>query len=79
MLTKLYVQMRAFMACRKGVTAIEYAIIAVAIAGIATAVFSSSGESGLVGALNAAMDNLKEQVSGATEATETPAETPTEG
>ena len=50
MLTKLYAQMQAFMASREGVTAIEYAIVAVAIAGIVGLVFANDG------ALKSALD-----------------------
>lgn len=57
MLTKLFVQMHMFMADRKGVTAIEYAIVAVAIAGIAAAVFGTDG--GIETSVKAAMTKLK--------------------
>jgi pilus assembly protein Flp/PilA len=61
MLTKLYVKADAavssFVKDRQGVTAIEYAIIAVAIAGIAAAVFGSSG--GLQTSIEGAMTKLK--------------------
>lgn len=57
MLTKLFVQMHMFMADRKGVTAIEYAIVAVAIAGIAAAVFGTDG--GIQTSVEAAMTKLK--------------------
>ncbi|CUB02743.1 Flp family type IVb pilin [Marinomonas fungiae] len=60
MLTKLFVKMQAFMADRKGVTAIEYAIVAVAIAGIAAAVFGTNG--GLEDALTSAMSTLRGKI-----------------
>jgi pilus assembly protein Flp/PilA len=62
MLTKLFAQMQAFMGSREGVTAIEYAVVAVAIAGIAAAVFGDSG--GLQTALTTAMTTLTGFVSG---------------
>ncbi|WP_425642595.1 Flp family type IVb pilin [Marinomonas gallaica] len=57
MLTKLFVQTHMFMADRKGVTAIEYAIVAVAIAGIAAAAFGTDG--GIQASITAAMTKLK--------------------
>ncbi|WP_067222457.1 Flp family type IVb pilin [Marinomonas gallaica] len=60
MLTKLFVKMQAFMADREGVTAIEYAIVAVAIAGIAAAVFGTDG--GLEDALQGAMSTLRGKI-----------------
>lgn len=60
MLTKLFVKMQAFMMDREGVTAIEYAIVAVAIAGIAAAVFGTDG--GLEDALKSAMSTLKGKI-----------------
>lgn len=63
MLTKLYVQMHMFMADRKGVTAIEYAIIAVAIAGIVATVFG--GDTGLKAALQSAVNKVTGYINGA--------------
>lgn len=68
MLTKLYVKadvaLRSFAEDRQGVTAIEYAVVAVAVAGIAAVVFSDSGTTGLKGALDSAMTTLKGHVDG---------------
>ncbi|AMO55922.1 hypothetical protein GZ77_07545 [Endozoicomonas montiporae] len=62
MLTKLYVKSAvALDQLRKderGVTAIEYAIVAVAIAGVVAAVFTSDSSSGLKTALDAAFTNI---------------------
>lgn len=66
MLTKLYVKasvaLRSFAEDRQGVTAIEYAVVAVAIAGIAFTVFGSSG--GLETALGNAMTKLQSYANG---------------
>ncbi|MCG3722558.1 Flp family type IVb pilin [Vibrio cincinnatiensis] len=60
MLTKLYVKSRllldSFAHDQRGVTAIEYAIIGVAVSAIVLAVFS--GEGGLKEALEGAMENI---------------------
>ncbi|MBJ7551475.1 Flp family type IVb pilin [Marinomonas ostreistagni] len=64
MLTKLFAKAQAFMGSREGVTAIEYAVVAVAIAGIAAAVFGSDG--GLQTALTTAMTTLSGFVTGTT-------------
>ncbi|WP_417551957.1 Flp family type IVb pilin [Marinomonas fungiae] len=61
MLTKLWVNIDAFMSSCEGVTAIEYAVIAVAVAGGAFAVF---GNSGFEDALQGAMDKLTAWASG---------------
>ena len=67
MLTKLYVKselaIRSFMKDRQGVTAIEYAIVGVAIAAIVAAVFSSTGTGGLKGALDAAITKINTTIS----------------
>lgn len=66
MLTKLFVKadvaLRAFVKDREGVTAIEYAVVAVAIAGIAYTVFGDNGA--LEGALNGAMSKLTDYADG---------------
>jgi pilus assembly protein Flp/PilA len=66
MLTKLFVKadaaLSSFVKGRQGVTAIEYAIIAVAIAGIAAAVFGTDG--GLEASIKAAMTKLKGYIPG---------------
>lgn len=66
MLTKLFVKadmaLRSFAEDRQGVTAIEYAVVAVAIAGIAAAVFGDAG--GLQTALTTAMTTLTGFVDG---------------
>ncbi|NNN43539.1 MULTISPECIES: Flp family type IVb pilin [unclassified Vibrio] len=60
MLTKLYIKSRllldSFAHDQRGVTAIEYAIIGVAVSAIVLAVFS--GEGGLKEALEGAMENI---------------------
>ncbi|WP_217511966.1 Flp family type IVb pilin [Vibrio metschnikovii] len=63
MLTKLYVNTRllleSFAKDQRGVTAIEYAIIGVAVSAIVLAVFNgSSEEGGLKGALEGAMNKI---------------------
>ncbi len=65
MLTKLYVRGQMLLADLKndqrGVTAIEYAVIAVAIAGIVTAMFvADTGNQGLESALKSAVDKVAE-------------------
>lgn len=64
MLTKLFVKadaaLSSFVKGRQGVTAIEYAIIAVAIAGIAAAVFGDKG--GFQTALNNAMTKIQSYI-----------------
>ncbi|MBE4019901.1 Flp family type IVb pilin [Vibrio parahaemolyticus] len=65
MLTKVYVKTRllleSFTKDQRGVTAIEYAIIGVAISAIVLAVFS--GENGLKSALTGAIDNITDKIS----------------
>ncbi|MBE3666228.1 fimbrial protein [Vibrio navarrensis] len=60
MLTKLYIKsvlaLRAFGKDERGVTAVEYAIIAVAISAIILAVFNEAG--GLKEALEGAMETI---------------------
>ena len=67
MLTNLYVKtvvaLEQFRKDERGVTAIEYAVIAVAVAGIVAAVFSTTGDNTLRGALEAAFENLTELLS----------------
>ncbi|EOZ5529584.1 Flp family type IVb pilin [Vibrio metschnikovii] len=70
MLTKLYVNTRllleSFAKDQRGVTAIEYAIIGVAISAIVLAVFQ--GENGLQKALTEAMTKITTAISGADKA-----------
>lgn len=63
MFTKLLVQMRNFIEDRKGVTAIEYAIVAVAIAGIVAVAFGD-GDGSLGAAFTTAMGTISTAVSG---------------
>ncbi|WP_102505009.1 Flp family type IVb pilin [Salinivibrio kushneri] len=63
MLTKLFVNTRlaleSFAKDKRGVTAIEYAIIGVAISAIVLAVFQGQGDDGgLQGALEGAIDTI---------------------
>ncbi|EKO3656520.1 Flp family type IVb pilin [Vibrio metschnikovii] len=80
MLTKLYVNTRllleSFAKDQRGVTAIEYAIIGVAISAIVLAVFS--GDDGLKGALTGAMESITGSINEATNiaADGTPTPTP---
>lgn len=64
MLTKLYVKsvlaLRAFGKDERGVTAVEYAIMAVAISAVVLAVFKNGG---LESALESAMDAITRQIS----------------
>lgn len=67
MLTKLYANGAAFLHTLKndqrGVTAIEYAVVAVAIAGLVATIFSaaaSDDQSTLAGALTNAFENIGE-------------------
>ncbi|ELZ5771565.1 MULTISPECIES: Flp family type IVb pilin [Vibrio] len=68
MLTKLYVNTRllleSFAKDQRGVTAIEYAIIGVAVSAIVFAVFSGGedGSGGLQGALSGAMDKITDNI-----------------
>ncbi|WP_217510383.1 Flp family type IVb pilin [Vibrio metschnikovii] len=77
MLTKLYVNTRLFLESfakdQRGVTAIEYAIIGVAISAIVLAVFS--GDDGLKGALTKAMESITGNINKATDIA-TPPTTP---
>ncbi|EKO3584539.1 Flp family type IVb pilin [Vibrio metschnikovii] len=70
MLTKLYVNTRllleSFAKDQRGVTAIEYAIIGVAISAIVLAVFQ--GENGLQKALTDAMGKISTAITGADKA-----------
>ncbi|MCG3759805.1 Flp family type IVb pilin [Vibrio cincinnatiensis] len=63
MLTKLYVKsvlaLRAFGKDERGVTAVEYAIMAVAISAVVLAVFKNGK---LEGVLNTAMSAITEQI-----------------
>lgn len=70
MLTEMYVNTRlaleSFAKDKRGVTAIEYAIIGVAISAIVLAVFNgSNGDEGLKGALQGAMDKITTNVNDA--------------
>lgn len=68
MFSKLYVNTRlllgSFAKDQRGVTAIEYAIIGVAISAIVFAVFSGGedGSGGLQGALSGAMDKITDNI-----------------
>ncbi|MFK0573729.1 Flp family type IVb pilin [Endozoicomonas sp.] len=68
MFTKLYVESALLLDSLKrdqrGVTAIEYALVAVAISGIVAAVFggTSGGNQGLQAALEAAFDMVAENL-----------------
>lgn len=57
MFTKLYIQISNFMADRKGVTAIEYAVLAVAIVIVIFAVFGTDG-----GELKTALDDAFQKI-----------------
>ena len=59
--TKLYVKVSTFLKDQRGVTAIEYAIIGVAMSAIVLAVFNS----GLSGSLNSAMSSIDANISSA--------------
>ena len=69
MLTKLYVKsmlaLEAFKNDQRGVTAIEYAIIGVAISAIVIAVFKGTGAGTLRGALEGAMSTISSQITSA--------------
>ncbi|WP_154115515.1 Flp family type IVb pilin [Vibrio cincinnatiensis] len=69
MLTKLYVKSRllldSFAQDQRGVTAIEYAIIGVAISAIVLAVFSQDG--GLKDSLTGAVETITENINKANE------------
>ncbi|WP_087023869.1 Flp family type IVb pilin [Thaumasiovibrio subtropicus] len=56
--------MEAFRRDQRGVTAIEYAVIAVAVAAVVVAVFSSGGNP-LQNALNNAMADVETQINNA--------------
>jgi pilus assembly protein Flp/PilA len=62
-ITKAQAALQQFKNDERGVTAIEYAIIAVAIAAIVYTVFGGDGTSGLGGALDSAMDTVVSKVS----------------
>ncbi|MGY5709052.1 Flp family type IVb pilin [Vibrio cincinnatiensis] len=69
MLTKLYVKSRllldSFAHDQRGVTAIEYAIIGVAISAIVLAVFSGDGPDSLQGSLKAAFTKITTNINNA--------------
>jgi pilus assembly protein Flp/PilA len=69
MLTKLYVKsmlaLEAFKNDQRGVTAIEYAIIGVAISAIVLAVFKGTGTNSIQGALQDAMSTIGSNISSA--------------
>lgn len=69
MLTKMYVNTRlaleSFAKDKRGVTAIEYAIIGVAISAIVLAVFQGDGASSLKGALTNAISKITSNVNSA--------------
>ena len=63
---KLYSNIVAFAQDKRGVTAIEYAIIGVAVSTIVYTVFNGSdSETGLKGALNTAMKTITSNVASA--------------
>ncbi|CAM3513411.1 Flp family type IVb pilin [Parendozoicomonas haliclonae] len=68
-LTALYIKSWLFLdqlkSDQRGVTAIEYALVAVAIAAVVGVVFSADGTNSLKGALQGAMQRLSNQLSGA--------------
>jgi pilus assembly protein Flp/PilA len=71
MITKLYVRAQLalidFKNDQRGVTAIEYAVLAAAVAAAVTAAFAGSSSTGLEGALTGAMKKVCETIaSGAT-------------
>lgn len=74
MLTKLYVNTRllleSFAKDQRGVIAIEYAMIGVAVSAIILVVFS--GDDGLQGALTKAMETITENINKATDIATTP-------
>lgn len=67
-LTALYIKgalfIEEFLEDQQGVTAIEYALVAVAIASVVGIAFSSDGTSSLLGALQTAMKNLSAKLAG---------------
>ena len=67
-LTALYVKgalfIGEFLEDQRGVTAIEYALVAVAIASVVGIAFSTEGTSSLLGALQTAMKNLSTKLAG---------------
>ena len=67
MFLNLYCKASSFIRSRDAVTAIEYAVVAVAIAGIVAAVFASDGT--LKQALDTAMTNLSTAINGETTTT----------
>jgi Flp/Fap pilin component. len=72
MLTEMYVNTRlaleSFAKDKRGVTAIEYAIIGVAISAIVLAVFQGDGDDGLQGALTNAISKITGNVNEAADA-----------
>ncbi len=67
--TKLISITEAFKNDERGVTAIEYAVIAVAVAAVVLAVFGSGADNPLQSALTEAMDTVAGQVTTAEETT----------
>ena len=67
-LTALYVKgalfIGEFLEDQRGVTASEYALVAVAIASVVGIAFSTEGTSSLLGALQTAMKNLSTKLAG---------------
>lgn len=67
-LTALYIKgalfIEEFIEDQQGVTAIEYALVAVAIASVVGIAFSADGTSSLLGALQTAMKNLSAKLAG---------------
>ena len=58
MFLDLYCKASSFIRSREAVTAIEYAVVAVAIGGVVAAVFTSGTDSSLQVALSAAMTKI---------------------
>ncbi len=67
MLTKLYVKAACALEAKKqrGVTAIEYAIIGVAVSAVVLAVFNGDGTGGLKSALSGAMTKITDNINAA--------------
>ncbi len=69
LLTKLYVKsvitLKGLKDDQRGVTAIEYALVAVAIAAVVAVAFATTGTGTLGGALKSAMENVAGQVTAA--------------
>lgn len=66
MLTKLYVESSLFLSSlrkdQRGVTAIEYALVAAGIAGVVAVLFSSGDNTGLAAAIKAAFAKVTKAI-----------------